>query len=155
MPSRRELIVGVAGSVSMTAGCLGNEHTVARCASRGVESESQHLRRIAPISGDEQVALGILVSDQAVTGETYAVRVRDSDDDLVASIPLLSNRAMSELDPEAYPVFGSDDGELYAVPLGRPPVHGEYTVSLVTPDDVRISTARLRFNCYADGGALP
>jgi hypothetical protein len=102
------------------------------------------------------VALGILVSDQAVTGEAYhSVRVRDSDNNLVASVPLLNNRAMSRLDPADYAVFGSDSGELYAVPLGHPPVHGEYTVSLVNPETDRIETASLRFNCYADDGTLP
>ena len=156
MPSRRELIAGVAGSISMTAGCLSSGDTVARCGSRGVESGSQHLRRITPIRGDEQVALGVLVSDQAVTDEAYnAIRVRDSDSNLVASVPLLSNRGMSSLDPADYSGFGSDSGELYAVPLGHPPVHGEYTVSLVDSDDEQVATASLRFNCYADSGELP
>jgi hypothetical protein len=121
-----------------------------------VGSESQHLREIAPIRGDEQVALGILVSDQAVTEEMYrAVRIRDSDDNLVASVPLMHNRGMSSLDPEDYSVFGSSSGELYAVPLGPPPVHGEYTVSLISSDAEQIATARLRFNCYAEEGTLP
>jgi hypothetical protein len=156
VPSRRELIAGVAGVLSATAGCLDNEAILARCSSRGVGSGSQHLRAIAPITGDEQVALGVLVSDRAVTEEAYhAVRIRDSDDNHVASIPLMSNRGMSSLDPEDHSVFGSSSGELYAVPLGPPPVHGEYTVSLISSDADRIATASLRFNCYAEGGTLP
>lgn len=119
-------------------------------------SGSQHLRSVAPITGDERVALGILVSDHAVTQEAYhAVRIRDSDDNLVASIPLMSNREMSSLDPEDHSVFGSSRGELYAVPLGPPPVHGAYTVSLIGSDADHIATARLRFNCYAEDGRLP
>jgi hypothetical protein len=121
-----------------------------------VGSESPHLRRIAPIRGEEQVAFGILVSDQAVTEEMYhAVRIRNGADDLIASVPLMDNREMSGLDPEDYPVFGSDSGELYAVTLGPPPVHGEYTVSLISADGERIATARARFNCYAEDGTLP
>lgn len=140
----------------MTAGCLENEELLARCASRGVGSGSQHLRAVAPIRGDEQVALGILVSDRAVSEETYhAVRIRDSDDNLVTSVPLIENRGMSSLDPEDYSVFGSGSGELYAVPLGPPPIHGEYTVSLISSDADQLATARLRFNCYAEDGTLP
>jgi hypothetical protein len=142
--------------VSVSAGCLDDEGLLARCSSRGVGSESQHLRGIAPIRGDEQVSLGILVSDRAVSEDAYhAVRVRDSDDDLVASVPLMSNRGMSSLDPEDYSVFGSSSGELYAVPLGPPPIHGEYTVSLIGSDADQIATASLRFNCYAEDGTLP
>lgn len=156
MPSRRELIAGVAGLSSLTAGCLDTGEPLARCASRGVGSGSQHLREVAPIRGDEQVALGVLVSDRAVTDDAYhAVRIRDSDDALVASVPLMHNRGMSSLDPDDYAVFGSRSGELYAVPLGPPPVHGEYTVSLVSSDGDRVATARLRFNCYAADGRLP
>lgn len=119
-------------------------------------SGSQHLREIAPIRGDKEVALGVLVSNQAITDEAYhAVRIQNSDDDLVASIPLMSNRGMSSLDPEDYSVFGSSNGELYAVPMGPPPVHGEYTVSLIDSDAEQIATTSLRFNCYAENGALP
>jgi hypothetical protein len=39
--------------------------------------------------------------------------------------------------------------------LCPPPVHGEYMVSLTHPDAEQIETARLRFNCYAESGALP
>jgi hypothetical protein len=149
-------MTGVAGALTVTAGCLDNQELIARCSSQGVGSGSKHLRAIAPIRGDEQVALGILVSDQAVSEERYhAVRIRDSDDTLVASIPLISNRGMSSLDPEDYSVFGSSSGELYAIPLGPPPVHGEYTVSLTNPDAEHIATASLRFNCYAENGTLP
>jgi len=156
MPSRRELIAGVAAAVTATAGCLGDEELIARCSSRGVDTGSQYLREVAPIRGEDQVSLGILVSDQAVTEERYhAVRIRDSDDELVASVPLMHNRGMSGLEPEDYSVFGSSSGELYAVPLGPPPVHGEYTVSLTDPDAEQIATASLRFNCYAEDGTLP
>ncbi len=156
MPSRRELITGVAGILSVTAGCLGNGEFIARCSSRGVGSGSQHLREIAPIQGDEQIALGILVSEQAVSGELYhTVRIRDSDDTLVASVPLMTDRGMSSLDPEDYSVFGSSRGELYAVPLGPPPVHGEYTASLMSSEGEQLATASLRFNCYAEDGTLP
>ncbi|SFL56212.1 hypothetical protein SAMN04487950_4225 [Halogranum rubrum] len=156
MPSRRELIGSVAGLLSATAGCLGNEDIVARCGSRGVGSDSRHLRRVAPIEGEEEVALGILVSEQAVTDEAHhRVSVRDTDDNLLASIPLLSNRGMSSLDPDDYSVFSSDSGELYAVQLGPPPVHGEYTVSLVDPDDEPTATVTLRFNCYTNSEELP
>ena len=62
---------------------------------------------------------------------------------------------MSELEAEDYSTFGSSSGELYAVPLGPPPIHGEYTVSLVNPDAEQIATASLRFNCYAEDGTLP
>ncbi|MFC7021260.1 MULTISPECIES: hypothetical protein [Haloarcula] len=142
--------------LSATAGCLGTEEFIARCSSRGVGSGSQHLREIAPIEGDERIALGILVSEQAVSSQLYhTVRIRDSDDTLVASVPLMSNRGMSSLDPEDYPVFGSSSGELYAVPLGPPPVHGEYTVSLMGSEGEQIATTRLRFNCYAEDGTLP
>ncbi|WP_139172817.1 hypothetical protein [Halopelagius longus] len=102
------------------------------------------------------MALGVLVSTQAVSEDAYhAIRIRDSDGNLVSSVPLLSNRDMSGVDSEDYSVFGSGEGELYAVPLGRPPVHGEYTVALVDPDDAQIAAVRIRFNCYADDGTLP
>jgi hypothetical protein len=156
VPSRRALIAGLTGIVSVTAGCTDNGELLARCASRGVGSESPHLRGIAPIRGEEQVALGVLVSEQAITEEMYhAARIRDGADELIASVPLMDNREMSSLDPEDDPVFGSDSGELYAVPLGPPPVHGEYTVSVVGPDGEPLATARTRINCYAENGELP
>jgi hypothetical protein len=156
VPSRRELLAGVAGSVSVTAGCLGSDDLVARCASRGRGSDGPHLRRVLPIRGDERIALGVMVSEQAVTDDAFgAISVRDSDEHLVASIPLLPNREMSSLDPADYSAFSSSSGELYALPLGRPPVHGAYTVSLVGPDDDPVETERIRFNCYAEGGELP
>ena len=156
MPSRRELIAGAVGLLSVTAGCLDDEELIARCSSRGVGSGSQHLREVAPIRDDEQVALGILVSEQAVSEETYhAVKIRDSDDHLVTSVPLIENRGMSSLEPEDYSVFRSGRGELYAVPLGQPPIHGEYTVSLISSDADQVATASLRFNCYAENGTLP
>jgi len=140
----------------MTAGCLDNTENIARCSSEGVGSGSQHLREVALIRGDEQVALGILVSDQAVTEDRYhAVQIRNTDDGLIASVPLMDNRDMSSLDPEDYSVFGPGDGELFAVPLGPPPVHGEYIVSVSNVDGERIEAERTRFNCYAEDGALP
>jgi hypothetical protein len=156
VPSRRELVAGVAGALAVTAGCLGDGELIARCSSRGVGSDSQHLRSIAPIRGDDEVALGILVSNRAITGDSYhAVRIRDADDELVRSVPLMGNREMSSLDPAEYPVFGSTGGELYAVPLGPPPVHGEYTAALISSDGEQVATASIRFNCYAEGGTLP
>lgn len=156
VPSRRELITSVAGILSMTAGCLGNEESTARCSSQGVGSGSQHLREIGPIKGDEQISLGISVSEQAVSNELYdTVRIRDSDNTLIASVPLTNNRGMSSLDPEDHSLFGSSSGELYAVPLGSPPVHAEYNVSLISSEDEQIATASVQFNCYADDGSLP
>lgn len=155
MLSRRELIAGAAGAVTVTAGCLGTDETLARCSSHGVGSDSQHLRDVSPIRGSEQVALGVVVSDEAVSEDRYhAVRIRDSDGTLVASVPLINNREMSSLEPEDKS-FISSTGELYAVPLGPPPVHGDYTVSVTDPDDEQIATHSLRFNCYADDGRLP
>jgi hypothetical protein len=156
MPSRRAFVGSVAAAVSLTAGCLDDRELIAQCASRGVGSGDQTLRKVAPIQGSEQIALGILVSEQAVTDDaSHAVRVRDSDDDLVASVPLMDNRDMTRLDPADYPFFEGEGGELYAVPLGPPPVHGEYTVALVGPEGTRRSTLSIRFNCYADDGSLP
>ncbi len=140
----------------MTAGCLGRESNIARCASQGEGSESQHLRQIVPIEGSEQVALGIVVSPETVQQDQYhAVDVRDRDGALVTSIPLEDNRDMNRLTQDDFPVLTSEDGELYGVPLGPPPVHGEFTASLVTPDDGTVATATIRFNCYADDGSLP
>lgn len=156
MPSRRAFVGSVAAGLSLTAGCLGDSELIAQCASRGTGSGDQTLRKAAPIQGSEQIALGILVSEQAATDDaSHAVRVRDSDDDLVASVPLMDNRDMTRLDPAEYPFFSREGGELYAVLLGRPPVHGEYTVSLVGPEGTRRSTLSLRFNCYGDDERLP
>ncbi|MDS0298634.1 hypothetical protein NDI76_07760 [Halogeometricum sp. S1BR25-6] len=156
MLSRRAFLGGVAGGSGLVAGCLGTEN-VAHCSSEGLGGGSQHLRRVAPIEGDEQVALGVLVSEEAAAeGAGRAVTVRNRDDDLVTTIPLSDNRDMSELDPDDYSIFSPEEGELYAVPLGRPPVHGEYTVALIGPDDDDVrATVRLRFNCYAADGTLP
>lgn len=151
MPSRRELLTGIAAALTATAGCLGGDEYIAQCSSRGEGGGSQHLRRIAPIQGSEQIALGILVSERAVSNEQYdTIRIRNSDGTLVASVPLLSDRDMSRLDPDDYSVFASSSGELYAVPLGPPPVHGEYTVSLTGQNAEAVETSSLRFNCYAD-----
>jgi len=140
----------------MTAGCLGDEGTVAHCASQSEGSGSQHLRRVAPITGDKEVALGIMVSSEAVEQDQYrAVVVRNRDGGLVGSIPLAPNRDMSRLSADEHSVFGSTDGELYAQTLGPPPVHGEYSVSLVGPDDEQLATESVSFNCYSDDGSLP
>ena len=156
MPSRRDLIASVAGIVSITAGCTGTSETAARCASRGEEDGSRHLGDIAPIQGEEQVVLGIVVSDRAVSEDMYhAVQIRDASDHLVASIPLMDNRNMSSLDPSDYPIFDPESGALYSVPLGPPPIHGEFTVTLISSNGEQIATAETRFNCYADDGAFP
>lgn len=140
----------------MTAGCLGSEDTVARCASQGEGSDSQQLRRIAPVEGTEQIALGIIVSTEAVEEDQYdTVEVRNSDGTLVSSIPLEENRDMNRLDQDDFPVLQSTDGELYAVPLGHPPVHGEFTTSIVSSDDETIASETIRFNCYSEDGSLP
>jgi hypothetical protein len=55
---------------------------------------------------------------------SHAVRIRDGADNPVASVPLMDDREAGSLDPEDYPVFGSN-GELYAVTFGPPPAHGE------------------------------
>jgi hypothetical protein len=155
MLSRRALLGGIAGGSGLVAGCLGTED-VGHCSSEGLGSGSQHLRRVAPIEGDEQVALGVLVSEEAAAGGAgRAVTIRDRDGDLVTTIPLSDNRDMSELDPDDYSIFTSEEGELYAVPLGRPPVHGEYAVALIAPNGEERATVRLRFNCYAADGTLP
>ena len=155
MASRRDLIASVVGIVSITAGCSGTEETSARCASRGTSTGSQHLREFAPIRGEEQVAFGVVVSDQAVSEDTYhAVQIRDAGDTLIASIPLMDNQEMSSLDPSDYAIFASSSGALYSVPLGTPPVHGEFTVSLIGSNGEQIATANKRFNCYAKDGAF-
>jgi hypothetical protein len=155
MPSRRALLAGVTGIVTMTAGCTGGGDLLARCSSRGTGSDSEHLQRVAPIRGDEHIALGVLVSETAVTDDRYhAIRIEDGSEDLVASIPLMDNRNMSGLDPSDFSVFTSATGELYAEPLGPPPVHGAYTVSLVSSAGERLASARKRFNCYAEDGTL-
>ncbi|WP_340097770.1 hypothetical protein [Salinibaculum salinum] len=140
----------------MTAGCLGKENNIARCASQGEGSDSQHLRQIVPVEGSEQVALGIVVSTDAVQEDQYhAVDVRNRDGMLVTSIPLEDNRDMNRLTQDDFPVLSAADGELYGVSLGPPPVHGEFTASLVSPEGTTIATATTRFNCYSADGSLP
>lgn len=140
----------------MPAGCLERENNIARCASQGEGSESQHLRQTVPIEGTEQVALGIIVSTETVQQDQYhAVDVRDRDGTLVTSIPLEDNREMNRLSQDDFPILSPEDGELYAVPLGPPPVHGEFTVSLVSPEGDTIAAATTRFNCYSEDGSLP
>lgn len=156
MPSRREFLAATVGGVSITAGCLGRDANIARCASQGEGAESQHLRQVVPLEGAEQVALGIVVSPETTREDRYhAVDVRDRDGTLVTSIPLEDNRDMNRLTQDDFPVLSSEDDELYGVPLGSPPVHGEFTVSLIAPDDETIATATTRFNCYSHDGSLP
>jgi hypothetical protein len=156
MPSRREFLGATVAGVALMAGCLGRESHIARCASYGQGSGSRHLKQLAPIKGDEQVALGIVVSTDAVREDRFhAVDVRDGDARLLASIPLEANRDMNRLTQADFPVLSSDGGELYAVTLGPPPVHADVTASLVSPDDEEIATAAIRFNCYAVDGSLP
>jgi hypothetical protein len=156
MPSRRALLAGVAGVAGLSAGCLDTGDSPARCSSHGEGSGTQHLRQVAPITGDETVALGIVVSEAAVSNERFdAVDVRNVDGDLMARIPLATNRGMSGLDAENHPVLRSETGEVYAVTLGDPPVHGEVVVSLVDPEGDPITSADLRFNCYSSDGTLP
>lgn len=141
--------------MSVIAGCAGTNETAARCATRGDGSGSQHLREIAPIRGAEQVALGVVVSDRAVSEDTYhAVQIRDASDHLITSIPLMNNRDTSSLDPSDYPIFASESGALYSVPLRTPPVHRELTVRLIGSTSEQIATANKRFNCCANDGAF-
>jgi len=156
MRSRRRFLGGLAaGSVGL-AGCLGSDDLIARCSSRGRGSGSQHLRQLVPIRGDTQVALGIAVSPEATESDNYRfVEIRDRDDRLVGSIPLDDNREMSSLNIDQFSIYGADDGEVYALPLGRPPVHGAYTASLINESGESVATATMRFNCYAEDGSLP
>lgn len=156
MPSRRTFLIGIASGMGGIAGCLGSEEEIARCASQGAGSGSTQLRKIVPITGDEQVALGIAVASEAVgEDQDNVIEVRNSDGTLITSIPLADNRDMNQLSADEYPVFSSTDGELYAVPLGPPPVHGVLTASLVTSDGEQLATETIRFNCYAADGSLP
>jgi len=81
--------------------------------------------------------------------------VRDRDGEFVVDIPLRSNRGMSDLDTDVDPKFGGSNGEPYAVPLGPPPQHGEFTVSVVDENETARSTMEYRFNCYDADGDLP
>ena len=149
-------MLGIASSSLLTAGCLGNEEMIARCSSRGDGSGSQYLREVAPIKGENEIALGVMVSKTVPEDEDFeAITIRNRDGKLVSSIPLMNNREMSRIDPEDYSVLGSEEGELYAVPLGPPPVHGDFDISLVGSNDVVVVSAELRFNCYSYDGSLP
>lgn len=156
MPSRRKFLVSAVGGLSATAGCLGNEANIARCASEGEGAESPHLRRVVPIEGADQVSLGIVVSPEAVHEDQYhTIVVRDRDGELIASIPLADNRDMNRLTSDDFPILGSADGELYGIPLGPPPVHNEFTTSIITPGGGAVATETIRFNCYSNDGSLP
>lgn len=156
MPSRRTFLIGMASGVSATAGCLGSERHIARCASQGEGAGSDQLRKIAPITGDEQVALGIVVSSEAVRDDQHnVIEVRDSDETFITSIPLAENRDMNQLDQADHPVLASAEGEVYAVVVGPPPVHGVLTASLVTSEGQQLATETIRFNCYSNEGSLP
>lgn len=50
-----------------------------------------------------------------------AIVVRERDGDLVADVPLWSNRRMSGLETDVDTKFGGSNGELYVVSLGPPP----------------------------------
>ena len=140
----------------LVSGCLGDEDSIARCSSRGTTSGTQYLRDIAPIKGENEVALGVVVSQSAIQNEGFdAITVRDRDGELVASIPLDDNRDMNRLDPADFPVLSSEDGELYAIPLGAPPQHGEFEVSLVDPAGEPVETGEIHFSCYSYDGAIP
>lgn len=155
MPSRRDLLLGVGGLMAATAGCVGDDGPTARCSSYS-EGRGQHLRRVGPISRNEQVSLGVLVSTRATQSDEFdAVLVRDRDGDLVASVPLDENRDMSGLDPDDFGRFSAATGELYAVPLGPRPQHAVLTVSVVGPNGDRLDTIEHRFNCYDPDGSLP
>ncbi|MFD1642467.1 hypothetical protein [Halohasta litorea] len=156
MPSRRRVLAGLAAGPAALAGCLGDDDLIARCSSRGRGSGSQHLRGVSPIRGATQVALGIVVSSEATESDSYRfIEIRDRDDELVGSIPLDDNRDMSRLDSDQFSISGAQNGEVYAFPLDRPPVHGAYTVSLINSSEASVATARLRFNCYSQDGSLP
>lgn len=104
MPSRRELLAGIATVSALSTGCLGDGEPITRCATRGEESGTEHLRRVAPITGREEVSLGIVVSQAAVSNERFdAIDVRNVDGDLVSRIPLATDRGMSRLAPRRLP----------------------------------------------------
>ena len=156
MPSRREFLAGASSGLVLLSGCLGNDDSIARCSSKGNTGGTQHLNAIAPIKGENQVALGVMVSETAISNEAFeAIVVRDRDGELVVSIPLDTNRGMSRLDPADFPVFSSEGGELYAVPLGSPPQHGSFEVSLVDPVGDPLETGEIQFNCYSYDGDIP
>ncbi|WP_200840270.1 hypothetical protein [Halorubrum sp. JWXQ-INN 858] len=114
------------------------------------------LIRAGTLDGDELVSLGVVVSRDAPRDDRFAaVVVRDRDGGLVADVPLRDNRDMSDLDTDVDPKFSGSDGELYAVPLGPPPQHGDVTVSVVDENGTALSTAEYRFNCYDADGNLP
>jgi hypothetical protein len=121
-----------------------------------VGGTENRIREVVPITGEEQVALAVGVSTETVEQDRdHTLVVRNRDGELVASIPLDSNRDMSRLSHEDYAFFGPDDGELYAVLLGQPPVHGEYTVTLLDSDDETLESVQTRFNCYDWDGSIP
>ena len=110
---------------------------------------------MATIDGDEQLALGILVDEDAPADDSIAaVVVRNRDGDLAADVPIMDNREMSDLEPDIKPYF-DESGELYAVPLGPPPQHGVFDLEVVDPDGEVVQTVHYRFNCYDSDGKLP
>lgn len=151
--SRRSVVVGF--GVALTgaiAGCLGDDSPVASCSSRA--GTADNITRVMPLQGTDQISLGIVVPENIPSdGDFTDLVVRNRDGGMVADIPLRDNRYMSETDP-AFP-SSIPDGELYAVPLGPPPQHGEYSVELVDADGTVVSNATTRFNCYAWDGELP
>jgi len=161
MPSTltRRSILGTVG-ICLTggvAGCLSDDERISNCSAQGIGGEDDGpLINVGTLDGDKQVSLGIAVSQDAPRDDRFAaVVVRDRDGELVADVPLRSNRRMSDLDTDVDPTFGGSNGELYAVPLGPPPQHGEFTVSVVDENGTARSTMEYRFNCYDADGDLP
>lgn len=151
--TRRSVLAGIAGGITMmTAGCLGDDSPIASCSSSGVIDSP--IQQVIPVQGSDQISLGIVVDGEVPSSTEYEnIVVRNRDNDLVADIPLESNRYMSETDPN-FPT-SMPDGELYAVPLGPPPQHGDVTVELVDAEGTVTSVSETRFNCYATDGDLP
>ena len=102
------------------------------------------------------MALGAIVSESAVRNKVIkAITVRDRDGELVVSIPLEDNRDMNRLDPADFPDLCSEVGECYAVPLGSPPQHGEFEISLFDPGGEPVETGEIHFSCYSYDGTIP
>ena len=154
--SRRKLLTGIAAGLTVTsAGCLGSDSVTARCSGRGDHREDGPLRQVKIVRGDEQLSLGILVDEDAPRDDSIdAVTVRNRDGDLLADVPIVDNRDMSDLEPDVDPAF-SDDGELYAVVLGPPPQHGVVDVAVVDSDGEVVQSASHEYNCYRPDEGLP
>lgn len=161
--TRRGLLAGIAlVPTAATVGCLGDD-TLARRASfgRGIdETTERHLLDVAPLRGEEQLALGILVDEDAPRDpDVAAAVVRDREGDVLADVPLRNDRDVSRLADELHSLDESllddGDGERYAVILGPPPQHGVVEVHVVAPDGEVLDGLAFECNCYADEGHLP